>query len=67
MAPRTPSYKDAMFEIESIINEIENETLDVDELSEKVKRVSKLIKVCKDKLYKTEKEVTSILNEINND
>lgn len=67
MAPRTPSYKDAMLEIESIINEIENETLDVDELSEKVKRVSKLIKVCKDKLYKTEKEVTSILNEINND
>lgn len=67
MAPRTPSYKDAMNEIEEIINEIENETLDVDELANKVKRVSKLIKICKEKLYKTEKEVTNILQDIDNE
>lgn len=61
---RKISYQDAMLEIEDIVSEIENDSLDVDELSDKVKRVSKLIKICKDKLYKTEKEVAEILDEI---
>ena len=58
------SYKEAVAEIEDILSKIENEELDVDELSEKVKRVSSLIKICKEKLFKTEEEVEKILNEI---
>jgi len=58
------SYKDAVTEIEEILNKIENEEFDVDELAEKVKRVSTLLKICKDKLMKTNEQVEQILKEI---
>lgn len=41
------SYKEAMAEIESIVSKLEDNQLDVDELSGKVKRVSELITYCK--------------------
>ena len=56
-------YKDALTEIEEIISEIEGETVDVDVLTEKVKRAAELIKFCKGKLTKTEKEVSRVLEE----
>ena len=64
MAAKKVTYKDAISEIEEILQKIENNELDVDELSEKVKRVSVLIKTCKDKLQKTETEVEKILNDM---
>lgn len=67
MAKKNPSYNEAMAEIEEIIMELESGTLDVDKLSEKVGMVSKLLKLCKEKLYKTEQEVENILKEIDNE
>lgn len=64
MTKKKISYNEAITEIEEILQKIENEELDVDDLSDKVKRVSNLIKICKDKLYKTEEEVEKILREI---
>ena len=64
MGTRKISYKEAIAEIEDILEKIENDELDVDELSEKVKQVSLLIKICKDKLQKTEEEVEKILEEM---
>ncbi len=64
MAPKKLSYKEAVEEIDEILEKIENEELDVDELSEKVKRVSTLIKFCKEKLHKTQEEVENILKEM---
>ena len=58
------TYKDAVSEIDQVLEKIENEELDVDELSEKVKRVSILIRFCKEKLHKTETEVENILKEM---
>ena len=63
MAKKNITYKAAMSEIEMIIRQIEDEELDVDLLSEKVKRVTSLIKICKEKLHKTEEEVNKILSE----
>lgn len=57
-------YSEAIQEIEEILAKIENEELDVDELTHKVERVSELINVCKDKLHKTEEEVENILNDL---
>jgi len=59
----TPGYKDAVEEIESIVAEIENETVDVDVLAEKVKRAAHLIKYCKTKLKATDNEVKKVLRE----
>ena len=64
MAKKEVSYSESINEIEEILQKIENEELDVDELSEKVKRVSYLLKHCKDKLHKTEEEVENILKEM---
>lgn len=60
------SYKDAVAEIEEILEQIETGELDVDELSEKVKRVSSLVAICREKLHSTEEEIEKILNEMDN-
>ena len=64
MNKKKGTYKEAITEIEEILAQIENNELDVDELSEKVKRVSLLINVCKDKLKNTEEEIEKILREM---
>ncbi len=60
------SYKEAIAEIEEILEQIETGELDVDELSEKVKRVSVLVSLCREKLHSTEEEIEKILNEMEN-
>jgi exodeoxyribonuclease VII small subunit len=64
MAKKEHSYNEAINEIEDILSKIENEELDVDDLSSKVKRVSMLIKKCKKKLTETEDQVQKILEDI---
>jgi len=58
-------YTQAIEELEEIVSSIENEDVNVDELSIKVKRAAELIKICKNKLYNTEEEVNNILKDIN--
>jgi exodeoxyribonuclease VII small subunit len=64
MAAKKISYSEAMAEIEDILEKIENEELDVDVLADKVKRVSSLLKTCKDKLTKTNAQVEAILKDM---
>lgn len=64
MATKKISYNEAMSEIEEVLDKIENEELDVDDLAEKVKRVSVLLKICKDKLQKTNEQVEQVLKEM---
>jgi exodeoxyribonuclease VII small subunit len=66
ISKKTVSYKEAINEIEEILNKLENNELDVDELSEKVKRVSQLVTLCKEKLHNTEEEIDKILKEMDN-
>ena len=61
---KTPTYEDAFNELREIVNEIEEGEVNVDLLSEKVKRAVGLIKVCKDKLTSTEEDVDRILEEL---
>lgn len=58
------SYTKAVERIESILEKIDNEDLDIDELSKNVKEVAQLIAVCKTKLKNTEEEVKTILDDI---
>ena len=64
MSAKKLSYSEAMAEVEEILEKIESDELDVDELAEKVKRVSVLLKTCKDKLTKTNEQVEQILKEM---
>jgi exodeoxyribonuclease VII small subunit len=63
MAKKKTNYKESLEELEQIIEEIENNEISVDILSEKVKRASELLKICNTILLKTEKEVESILED----
>ncbi|MFQ5900432.1 MAG: exodeoxyribonuclease VII small subunit [Thermodesulfobacteriota bacterium] len=58
------TYSQAVAELESIVNQIEGEEVDVDILAEKVKKASFLIKFCKTKLKGTEDEVKKLLTDI---
>jgi len=59
-----PSYSDAFEELQSIVKEIEEGEISVDELSEKVKRAAELITICREKLSTTEEDVNQILREL---
>ena len=59
------NYEEAITELEQIVNEIEEGDISVDDLSEKIKRSSVLIKFCKQKLKSTEEDVEEILKEMN--
>ncbi|KAF0199648.1 MAG: exodeoxyribonuclease VII small subunit [Bacteroidetes bacterium] len=61
---KTITYAEAIVELETIVSDIENASIGVDELSEKVKRAAELIKFCRSKLTSTEKEVNSILKNL---
>lgn len=58
------NYTEAKKELETIVAAIESGELDVDALTEKVKRASELIAFCKEKLTKTDKELQKILDDI---
>ena len=60
MAKKEETYNEAIEKL----REIENGDLDVDILSEKVKEATRLIKLCKEKLYKVDEEVKKVLEEL---
>ncbi len=58
------TYEQAFKELQDIVRQIENGAIDIDLLSEKVKRAGELIDLCKKKLKKAEDEVNTILKTI---
>ncbi len=58
------TYTSAITELEEIVKDIESGEIDVDVLTEKVKRASELIKFCKDRLRNTQKAVEKTLVDI---
>ena len=64
MTKKQISYSEAIAAIDEILQQIETGELDVDELAEKVKQASELLKICKSKLFNTEKEVEKVLKEM---
>ena len=64
MTKKNITYKDAITELENIMEKIDLESPDIDELADNVKRVSELLKICKQKLSKAENDVEDILNNI---
>ena len=58
------TYNEAIEKLRSIVEDIERGELDVDVLSERVKEAARLIKLCKEKLFKADEEVKKILEEL---
>ena len=62
MAIPKENYEQSMIRLEEIVEKIESGQLDIDNLSVQLKEAQKLIKFCRDKLYKTDEEIKKILN-----
>lgn len=60
---RQMKYEEAIGQLEKIVRQMENNELDVDQLSEQLKRAQQLIQFCRDKLTKTDEEIRQILEE----
>ena len=54
-------YEDAVRRLEDIVTRMENNELDIDTLSEQLKTAQQLIKLCNDKLIKTDAEIKKLL------
>lgn len=57
MAAKKETYTEAMKRLEEIVNRIESNELDIDRLGENLREAQKLIKYCRDKLYKADAEI----------
>lgn len=64
MPKKTESYQEAVDKLQRIVSEIEKGEADVDLLSDNVKEATRLIKLCKEKLYKVDEEVKKVLEEL---
>ena len=64
MVVKQETYNEAVEKLLKIVADIEKGDLDVDILSEKVKEATRLIKMCKDKLFKADEDVKKILEEL---
>lgn len=64
MAKKELSYKEAYSRLEQIQRLIESNQLDVDDLNERLKEASVLLKICKDKLFLADEKIKKILEEI---
>lgn len=63
MAKKEIKYEEAVALLEEIVDKMENDELDIDQLSEQLKRAKVLVKFCKDKLTKTDEEIKKLLSE----
>ncbi len=56
-------YEEAFTELQAIVRRMENDELDIDQMSAQLKRAQSLITLCKEKLTKTDEEIKKILTE----
>lgn len=63
MAAKKETYTEAMKKLEAIVARIESNELDIDQLGENLQEAQKLIKFCREKLYKADTEIKKMLEE----
>ena len=54
-------YEEAMRQLQEIVRKMENDELDIDQMTEQLKRAQELIKLCRDKLMTTDEEIRNLL------
>lgn len=58
------SFRQAMDELEGILERIEGEEIDIDQLATELRRAAQLLDVCRGKIRKAEVEVTQIVQSL---
>ena len=65
MKEKSITYDQAYTELHQILSDLQQSETSVEELTQKIKRASELISICKTKLRTTEKEIQKLLQEPN--
>ena len=63
MEKKKLTYAEAISRLEEIVNRVEDNEQDIDCLTDLLKEAQKLVKFCKEKLYKVDSDVKKILEE----
>ncbi|HEX2645563.1 MAG TPA: exodeoxyribonuclease VII small subunit [Thermoanaerobaculia bacterium] len=63
-AETTLGFREAMDELEGILERIEGEEIDIDRLAEELRRAAQLLDLCRGKIRKAEVEVTQIVQSL---
>jgi exodeoxyribonuclease VII small subunit len=58
------SFGEAVGEVEQILERLEQEEVDIDDLGREVQRAVELIKVCREKLARTDREVRELVADL---
>jgi exodeoxyribonuclease VII small subunit len=58
------AFGEAIEELESILQRIEEEEIDIDELAQELRKATQLLELCRGKIRKAEVEVTQIVQEL---
>ena len=53
-------YEEAFAQLQDIVRKMENDEYSIDEIAVQLKEAQRLIKFCKDKLTKTEEEISKV-------
>ncbi|MBS7284852.1 MAG: exodeoxyribonuclease VII small subunit [Prevotella sp.] len=56
------TYEEAISQLEEIVRQMETNELDVDQMNERLKTAQQLIKLCREKLIKTDEEIKQTLS-----
>ena len=62
MTKQELKYEDAVRQLETIVDKLESNELGIDLLSSALKKAQQLIKLCKEKLTKTDNEIKKLLD-----
>jgi exonuclease VII small subunit len=54
-------YEEAVCQLEAIVNKMENGELDIDSMAAQLKQAQELVKLCKQKLKRTDNEIQKLL------
>ena len=61
MVKKKETYSQAMARLETIVRQVDNNELEVDELVEKIKEANAIIAFCSEKLKKADMEIEKML------
>ena len=59
-----PGFGEALQQLESILQRIDDESTDVDLLAEELRRATELLELCRSKIRKAEAEVSQIVQKL---
>lgn len=62
MTKQELKYENAVRQLETIVDKLESNELGIDQLSSELKKAQQLVKLCKEKLTKTDNEIKKLLD-----